>query len=59
MKKDESNAVVHYDEAKKHFPPEFNILFGKDIKKGGKKQFNPNAESINYINDTQQSQNII
>ena len=33
LKKDESNAVVHYDEAKKHFPPEFNILFGKDHKK--------------------------
>jgi|APSaa5957512535_1039671.scaffolds.fasta_scaffold98625_2 hypothetical protein len=49
LKKDETNAVVHYDEAKKHFPPEFNILFGRDPKKQGKANIH---ESINYVNDT-------
>jgi len=28
LKKDKSNSIVHYDEAKKYFPKEFNQLFG-------------------------------
>jgi hypothetical protein len=28
LKQDRSNSIVHYDEAKKYFPREFNQLFG-------------------------------
>jgi hypothetical protein len=49
LKKDESNAVVHYDEAKKYFPREFNMLFGKGFDKSyPMKKPNIQNESINY-----------
>lgn len=53
LKKDESNAIVHYDEAKKYFPREFTHLFFS-VKKQNQplRAGNPNQESLNFQVDT-------
>ena len=51
LKKDQSNAIVHFDEAKQFFPKEFKQLFGKSSKnKMSKKTVKNNNlnESYNF-----------
>lgn len=61
LKKDLSNAIVHYEEAQKYFPREFKELDENDqVKNNGKLHkhmaLNADNESYNFANDTMMSQ---
>ena len=54
LKDDKSNAIVHYHEAKWHFPKEFNVLFGQSqVQIKGKKKRPVINESVGFNIETQ------